>query len=187
MALARSIATVCNTLGITLGGGVTYKCTEHLMAEVLGGSWLHYYDQRGKNRLAQASAIACVASPTLPPGTALRYARALWSDDPVPLDEASMRVTTGLYRYADPRVEAVNRMQGLEELQQAIHRSRVILRNEPVMVLVFSPWDLSEYGLAPHLEVKGVTYANSTASHEAIQRYQERAAQRSEASLELGR
>lgn len=173
-ALARAIAAVCNHFEVVLAGGVTYKGAISILAESLGGAWLYYGNQRGKNHLATVPAMACVASPTLPPDVPLRMAQAIWSNDATPIMSVPTRLAAGAYGDADARVQAVTNLLGREELRQAAHRSRMILREEPVIVLIFSPWDLTAIGLAPHITITDVPYGNSRESYQALEQYQER-------------
>jgi hypothetical protein len=71
----------------------------------------------------------------------------------------------------DPRLQAMNLLEGPEELRQAVHRSRAINRDTPMVLLIFSPWDLTELGLTPTTMVEEVSYPNSKASREALRRY----------------
>ncbi len=169
----RAVMTVCDTLGVLVDGGISYLKAEQHLAGELGGQWLHYGGQRGNNTLKDARTLAILASPTAPPDAIERKALALWADDPAPIVCRWECVGKGDYQTADPRLDAVSRLHGPEELRQAAHRCRPILSTESTLLLVFSPWDLASLGLAPHHLVTQLPYGNSSAVKQAAQRYRD--------------
>ncbi|MDP9309969.1 MAG: hypothetical protein M3R24_03560, partial [Chloroflexota bacterium] len=174
--VTRAVMAVCNHLDILIDGGISYLKAEQQLAEQLGGTWLHYGGQRGNNALKDARALAIIASPTTPPDAIERKALALWSADPAPIICDWVRVGRGDYRAVDARLEAMNRMHGLEELRQAAHRCRPISSTAPTTLLIFSPWDIAAIGFTPSLKIKDVPHGNSTNSAQAAARYAARRA-----------
>ena len=173
---ARRVALVANHRGLTLDGLISYKAAAPVLGELLGippSRRLGYGAQRGKNTLEDARALPIVASPTAPPASIERKARALWYDD-VPIDHTWQRVGTGFYQAVDARLEAVNRLHGPEELRQAIHRARPILATAPVTLLVFTPWPLAGLGFTPTATVDQLPYGNSQAARAALDTYRAR-------------
>lgn len=176
--LTRAIAAVCGKLGVVLDGGVSYKDAIGHFAEALGGTWLHYGGQRGRNDLKMAKAVAIVASPTMPPDAMERRAKALWADATELITCAWVKRGKGYYVPTDPRLQAVSDLAGYQELYQALHRCRPILADAPITLLVFSPWSIAELGLAPHKVVEEVPYGNSKASRQGYEAYQRLRAER---------
>lgn len=170
--LARQIAHVCNMLGITLDGGVTYAGADKELQELLGGEWLHYGGQRGQNALQDASASAVVCSPTVPPAALERKALALWGQMDTTWTPTGK---TGEYRANDNRLEAMAKIHGLEELRQAVYRVRPLSAEKPVKLLVFTPWDLSLIGLTPAITVDEIEHGKAAAVTGAINQYRARA------------
>jgi hypothetical protein len=173
MSLTRAVAGVCAQRGRVLDGGIAYKqlATGHF-SETLGGTWLHYGGQRGRNDLVDARTIAIIGSPTVPPQAITRTARALWSLDRQPIDATAERAAQGYYINRDARIQAINELYGPQELRQAAHRCRPILRMQPTTLLIFSPWDLASLGLAPKERVTQIPYGNSQAAKAAYAAYQ---------------
>ena len=171
---ARTIATVCAGLDLTLDGGVSYMAATETLAEHLGGSWLHYGGQRGRNDLANAKALAIVASPTMPPDGLYRRAMALWSDDAKAIYAGWDRQGVGDWRAIDDRLAAIADLHGPEELRQAAYRCRPVTSDAPTTLLIFSPWQLADLGLQPTQTITQVAYGNSTEAKEAYQSYQDR-------------
>ena len=180
----RHIAHICNELNLTLDGGITYQDFVPKCKEVFEGKWLYYGNQRGTNALADSSTIALVASPTAPPNAILRKASALYSNEEL-LDSTWKKVATGYYKAKDPRLEAVNRLHGIEELNQSLHRSRPILATEPTTILVCSPWPLSELNIVPDITVTQTAHGNSSELKQAIEKYKKRKAERGGGKLSL--
>lgn len=174
--LARSVAVVCNGLGIMLDGGVSYLGAIAYLASQLGGEWLHYGGLRGLNALAQARNVAIVASPTVPPDAIERKAQALWRRHAPINTTPPEHYGPGEYRYTDARLQAMADLHTVEELRQAIHRCRLALRTEPTSVVVFSPWDLAAIGLPPNKVVTQLPHGNSDAAREGYLAYQARGA-----------
>ena len=170
--LARQVAQVANKLNVTLDGGVTFKDAVETMAGQLGGEWLHYGGQRGKNELANASTIAVVCSPTTPPYAVERKALALW------LDMASKWQATGIvgaYQATDERLNAMNRLFTIEELRQAVYRARPLTATIQTKLLVFTPWDLTAIGLQPDQTFTSIEHGNSNEAKAAMAEYAKRA------------
>ena len=168
----RSIGGLCAKLDIMLDGGVSYQGANEYIAQSLGGIWLHYGGQRGRNDLASAKALAIIASPTTPPDVLHRKAMALWSDDSQ-INATWKRHGVGDWRAEDKRLEAVARLYGPEELRQAAHRCRPILSSEPTTLLVFSPWQLDSLGLHPSEVIVELPHGNSKEAKMLYDSYQE--------------
>jgi hypothetical protein len=172
--VAQAVAGVCAAFDVTLDGGITYLDATDCFEEILGGTWLHYGGQRGRNDLSDAQAIAIVASPTLPPDAIMRKTRALWANDLDPINAGWTRIGQGTYVASDERLQAVNRLHGHQELYQAIHRCRPILKTTPATLLIFSPWDVQELGFSPHYIVTSLPHGNSKARLQDYATYQAR-------------
>jgi hypothetical protein len=170
------VAVICNERQLLLDGGITYKAAVAATEKQFGGVWLYYGNQRGKNDLVNATAIAILGSPTMKWQAVQRQALALWSDDPVPLDLTTEKESVGYYPAADPRFQALVHLHGPEELRQAIHRIRPILRTSPISILVCSPWDLTALGFVVHTEVTELPHGNGKVCKTAREHYQQRRA-----------
>ena len=171
--LTRAIAGVCHHLDLVIDGGISYLDSESHFAQELGGNWLHYGGQRGRNDLKDARTLAIIASPTTPPDALERKAEALWQDDPTAIDCTWQHHGQGDWRAADARLEAMNRLHGAEELRQAAHRCRPILCDQPTTLLICSPWDCAALGLAPHTTITQLPYTTSHAAAQAHTAYQQ--------------
>jgi len=170
----RAIENVCVKLDILLDGGISYLAATDRLQEALGGDWLHFGGQRGRNDLAEARTMAIVASPTAPPDAIHHKAMALWADDAPIANEWVRGSAVADWRATDSRLDALNRLFGAEELRQAAHRCRPILATEHTTLLIFSPWNLTELGLAPTRTVSELVYSNSTANASTHEMYQAR-------------
>jgi hypothetical protein len=137
----------------------------------LDGTWQYDGDQRRDNSLADAAALAVIASPTIPPDAITHKAMALWADA-APIDASWEGHGRGEYRPIDPRLAAINRLHGPEELRPAAHRCRPILRTTPTALLIFSPWDVEPLGLPPTRIVTQLPHGNSRAAKNAAAAYQ---------------
>jgi hypothetical protein len=166
----RLVTVTCHDLQLLLDGGVSYLAATDRFATALGGTWLHYGNQRGINSLAQARTLAIIASPTAPPDVIERKALALWADD-APIDCTWERIGPGDYQASDPRLQAANDLHGAEELRQAAHRCRPILSTTPTTLLIFSPWKLAPLGLTPHTTITELPHGNSSHVEAACARY----------------
>lgn len=166
----RAVALACLELEVRVDGGVSYKGAAPALEQAFGGTWLHYGGQRGANALKDTRVLALVASPTAPPDALERQAMALWQDGP-PIDATWERMGSGAFRALDPRLEALNRLAGPEELRQAAHRCRPILSEHPTTLIVFSPWDLTGLGLPPHLVITELPHGRRRAVQEALGHY----------------
>ena len=174
--LAQHIGTTAHKLNLTLDGGITFMAARETMSELLGGEWLHYGGQRGRNDLAAARTLALVGSPTVPPDALERQALALWGDSLTTNAQGALweRHGPGDYRAIDPHLAAIDALHGPEELRQAAHRARLILAEEAKTVLVFSPWELEALGLTPHQTITQLPTTHSREGREAWQAYRAR-------------
>lgn len=169
--LARQVAHVCNELGVTLAGGVTFEGAKNTLANALGGQWLHYGGQRGQNVLQGAGAIAVVCSPTIPPAAVERRALALW---PHVGCEWVKSGRAGEYVASDARLQALALTHSMEELRQAVYRVRPLSAEKPTRLLVFTPWDLNLIGLTPGTTIDEITDGQSNRVTRAIDAYHAR-------------
>jgi hypothetical protein len=171
--LVRYVAQVANKLGVTIDGGVTFKDAVKTMQDGIGGEWLHYGGQRGKNELADVRAIAVVCSPTNPPYAIERKALALWPDL---VAEWQPTGITGAYVATDDRLNAINQLFTTEELRQAVYRARPLTATAPTKLLVFTPWSLSAIGLQPDQTFTSIEHGNSNEAKKALGEYTKRRA-----------
>jgi hypothetical protein len=171
---ARALAAVCNQLGCTLDGGISYKAAAPDLKELLGGEWLHYGGQRGSNELEHAHTLAIVASPTQRPDVIFQKTLALFGDSAADITDTAKRVGTGTFEYTNENVRGVYELLCFEELRQSIHRARPVRATEPTTLVIFSPWPLEAIGLTPHLTIEQLPYGNSKDAREALQRYNKR-------------
>ncbi|HEU5375523.1 MAG TPA: hypothetical protein VFV38_08805 [Ktedonobacteraceae bacterium] len=87
----------------------------------------YYWNMRGSNEMEDCEILICLGTPTLRPDEVIRLARALWHDDPEPINPASNKdEETGKYIYEDPRLERLNAYLTRAELTQCAHRSRAL-------------------------------------------------------------
>lgn len=173
---AQYIGMVAYQEGRRIEGGVTYKAAKEPMSAALGGDWLHYGGQRGRNDLSDKGTIALIGSPTIPPNALERMTLALFPDGP-PLERGPdgmlwERLGAGDYRAYDERLEAINRLHGPEELRQAAHRVRLVLATKPKLVIIGSTWDLTPLGLAPHRRISELPTTHSNKGKELWEAYQ---------------
>jgi hypothetical protein len=157
----EKVRKVCEREGVAVGGGITYKQAVAAMQKALGGTWLHYGAQRGRNDLEDVDCLVLVASPTVNRFAMEAEAKALYFRSETPIDDTWARRTTGWYVAEDARLEAVTRLNGLEELRQAFHRGRLILREKPMTLIVISPWPLDQVGLTVHRTYHDQPHGNS--------------------------
>jgi hypothetical protein len=95
------------------------------------------------------------------------------------LSRAYTRFGHGEYSASDPRLQAVSNLHGPEELRQAAHRLRLIRRDTPTTLLIFSPWTLERLGLTPNQIVEQIPHGNSHAAQQGYTDYQQLQASRS--------
>lgn len=167
--LADSVAVACAQVGVKLDGGITYMAAVDILQERLGGAWLHYGAQRGSNELANASAVAIVASPTTPPAALERKSLALWPDIACGWYKAG---ATGLYNAQDSRLQAMNQLHAMEELRQSAYRARPLTADKPMHLLIFTPWGLDTIGLQPNRTITELAHGSSTEAKNAVEKYQ---------------
>jgi hypothetical protein len=87
----------------------------------------YYWNMRGSNEMEDCEILICLGTPTLRPDEVIRLARALWHDDPTPINPASNKdEESGKYIYEDPRLERLNAYLTRAELTQCAHRSRAL-------------------------------------------------------------
>lgn len=169
--VTRAIGGACHQLGITLDAIISYQGAEDYLSRELGAPALHYGGQRGRNDFAAARTLAIIASPTVPPDAIARKAEALWRDDAPPIALESTKVGIAEYTYTDPRLAAMHRLHGPEELRQAAHRCRPILSALPTTLLICSPWELASLDLSPHTTIVQLPYSNSADAEVAWNAY----------------
>ncbi len=121
----------------------------------------HFWAMRGSNELEDCEILLVVGTPTLRPEEVERLGRALWFDDPVPIDPTCNKdEETGTWLYADKRLERLNAYLTRAELTQCAHRSRALRHQERiVLTLCKSPIDFlpirHEYLAIPQLKRDG--------------------------------
>lgn len=169
--LARAVAITAEQVGVVLDGGITYQGAVDEMAAVCGGQWLHFGGQRGSNALADAGAIAVVASPTAPPVAVERRALALWPDVTT---EWVATGKTGEYVASDDRMQRLNLLTGPEELRQSIFRVRPLTAAKETKLLIFTPWSLDSIGIQPNRVIDEIPYGNSNEAAALLAKYEER-------------
>lgn len=87
----------------------------------------YYWNMRGSNEMEDCEILICLGTPTLRPDEVIRLARALWHDDPNPINPTSNKdEELGKYIYEDPRLERLNAYLTRAELTQCAHRSRAL-------------------------------------------------------------
>ncbi len=87
---------------------------------------LHFWAARGSNTLEDCTILLIIGTPTIHPATVARLARALWADDPEPINPESNPDGQGIRRYIDPRMQRLNDYLTRAELTQCAHRSRAL-------------------------------------------------------------
>jgi hypothetical protein len=120
-------------------GLITYMGCEQQLAEALdlpyGERTGHFWAMRGSNKLEDCAILLVVGTPTPDPADVKRWTRALYSNDPAPLDETVERSGDG-WRYQDPRLQGVAEYLTRAELTQCAHRNRP-MRHDGRTVVTF--------------------------------------------------
>lgn len=141
-------------------GLVTYQQIEQEVAEGLGipyvpakdddpeaphGRTLHFWACRGSNKLEDCEILLVVGTPVLAPEETIRLARAIYADDPVPLDERVQPDERRRFQgYVDSRLQQLSDYFTRAELTQAAHRNRP-LRHERRVVITFCQVEEIDY------------------------------------------
>ena len=87
-------------------GLITFQSVEQEIGEALGipeERRGHFWAERGSNKKEDCDILLVIGTPTLPPDELARLARALYADDPTPIDEATV-IEDGVRVYLDPRM-----------------------------------------------------------------------------------
>jgi hypothetical protein len=126
-------------------GLITHQGCERVLAEAIGipysdpaqpegaGHTGHFWGIRGSNRLETCTILLIVGTPSLQPEDVKRMARALYADDPAPLDEGC-DAHSGDWRYHDTRMQRVAEALSHAELTQCAHRNRPLRYDGRVVV-----------------------------------------------------
>ncbi|MGH2478032.1 MAG: hypothetical protein ACRDHW_00025 [Ktedonobacteraceae bacterium] len=120
-------------------GLVTFKACEAELGDELGipeQRRLHFWAARGSNALADCDILLVVGTPQQNPASVERLARAIWADDPTPIDPTIMRDEAGrVTGYQDARMERLNRYLTRAELTQCAHRNRALRQARTVVTM----------------------------------------------------
>lgn len=102
-------------------GLISYKDCVDAIGEALGIAEqhrLHFWGARGSNQLADCTILLVIGTPTVHPDTVTRLARALWRDDPQPIDPTPRTENGKISGYVDPRMQRLNDYLTRAELTQ---------------------------------------------------------------------
>jgi hypothetical protein len=103
---------------------------------------LHFWASRGSNQLADCRILLVIGTPCVNPDTIARLARALWANDPEPIDETPRRDAAGrITGYLDPRMQRVSDHLTRAELTQCAHRSRALRSAKTVVTFCLEEID----------------------------------------------
>jgi len=120
-------------------GLVTFKDCKNELGDELGipeHRRLHFWAARGSNALADCDILFVVGTPVQNPASVERLARAIWADDPHPIDPTVQRDEAGhVIGYVDPRMEKLSRYLTRAELTQCAHRSRALREARTVVTM----------------------------------------------------
>ncbi|MGH2505794.1 MAG: hypothetical protein ACRDHZ_00005, partial [Ktedonobacteraceae bacterium] len=126
-------------------GLVTFKGCEQEIGDELGipeHRRLHFWAARGSNALADCEILLLIGTPTQNPASVERLARAIWADDPTPIDPTPKRNEAGhVVGYLDPRLDKLNRYLTRAELTQCAHRSRALREARTVVTMCLDDVD----------------------------------------------
>ncbi len=87
----------------------------------------HFWNMRGSNQMEDCEILFVVGTPTLQPAELHRLARALWHEDPNPIDEKRYQdPITSEQVYRDARLARLSAYLIRAELTQCAHRSRAL-------------------------------------------------------------
>ncbi len=119
-------------------GLISYKGCVDAIGEALNipeERRLHFWAARGSNALEDCAILLVIGTPTIAPDVVARLARALWADDPQPIDPTPRRDTAGhIAGYVDPRMDRLNAYLSHAELTQCAHRSRALRHQGRIIV-----------------------------------------------------
>lgn len=93
----------------------------------------YFWAERGSNKKADCDILVVVGTPVLPPDEVARLARALYQDDPTPIDAHSV-VEEGRRHYVDARMQRLTEVLTNAELTQVAHRNRPLWHDGRVVV-----------------------------------------------------
>jgi hypothetical protein len=144
-------------------GLITFHDCEEELGEALGipprlrG---HFWGVRGSNAFEGCTILLVVGTPTPPLDTIIWIARALYADDPVPIDTEQELDERGRRQYRDPRLRALTKYLVSAELTQVAHRSRALRYDgRTVVTLCMGEIDYlpitTEYTSLPNLSEQG--------------------------------
>lgn len=115
---------------------ITHKEVVHLLGDELNiptdrRGW--FFAERGSNKKQDADILLVVGTPSIPPDEVVRMARALYAQDPSPIDPRSEEVD-GVRHSLDPRVQHLSETLTNAELTQCAHRNRPLWHDGRVVV-----------------------------------------------------
>ena len=110
-----------------LVGLITHKGAEEALGDALGippERRGHFWGMRGSNALIDCRILLVVGTPTPNLDAAAAWARALYRDDPEPIDTETVEGDDGVKRFRDERLKGVLDHLTNAELTQCAHRNR---------------------------------------------------------------
>ncbi len=160
-------------------GIITYKECQDALGERLGipeHRRGHFWGVRGSNAFNDCTILLVVGTPTPELDQIGWWARALYADDPTPIDTTSEKVE-GAYRYRDARMQRLVEYLIGAELTQVAHRNRP-LRYDGRVVVTLTTGEINhlpittEYTSLPDLTAEGepVAAARERAVHKKLRR-----------------
>jgi hypothetical protein len=144
-------------------GLITFADCEDTLGEALGippNLRGHFWGVRGSNAFEGCTILLVVGTPTPPLDTIIWMARALYADDPIPIDTEQERDERGGRQFRDPRLRALATYLVSAELTQVAHRSRALRYDgRTVVTLCMGEIDYlpitTEYTSLPNLSEQG--------------------------------
>jgi hypothetical protein len=132
----------------------------------------HFWGVRGSNAFEECAILLIVGTPLPNVEQIGWWARALYAEDPSPIDTSADDGEEGRRRFRDPRVQGLANYLVRTELTQAAHRNRP-LRYEDRVVVTLTTGEVDylpiteEYTSLPNLTEQGTTYDDERTTREA--------------------
>jgi hypothetical protein len=116
---------------------ITFKEIEDTLGEALGiqkGRRGHFWGVRGSNAFEDCTILLVVGTPTPNLDEAIWWARALYADDPTPIDTSVEKDDDGSNHFRDRRLRGLLDYLVNAELTQCAHRNRPLRHDGRVVI-----------------------------------------------------
>lgn len=142
----------------------------------------HFWAERGSNAFSDCTILLVVGTPIPNIGSIADIARALHTDDLIPIDETSGRDEAGKLIYKDTRMQRLADYLSRSELTQCAHRNRPI-RYDYRIVVTLSAGEIDFLPVTTEItSLPALTESGKTSAQERLEYDQERL-QNAEAEL----